>query len=125
MDARSCTNVAVLIDTDVFVHRYDPRFPRKQEIANMVLRSAIESGQARIPQQVHVEFVAAMNVVGADSRLLDSSNTLREAEAILAQFPILYPNEAVLRTALLGAVSYGMSWIDAQFVGICGGLRPH
>lgn len=41
--------VAVLIDTNVFVYRYDPRFRRKQEIADGILRSAIDAGDARIP----------------------------------------------------------------------------
>ncbi len=106
--------MAVLIDTNIFVYRFDPRFPKKQEIATNVLRSAIESGDARIPHQVIVEFVAATTRAGADARLLDFGNALREAEDIMAQFPILYPNEAVVRTALRGAVGYGMSWFDAH-----------
>ena len=33
---------------------------------------------------------------------------------MLAEFPILYPNEAVVRTALRGAAAYGLSWFDAH-----------
>ena len=33
---------------------------------------------------------------------------------MLAQFPILYPNEAVVRTALRGEAAYGLSWFDAH-----------
>ena len=33
---------------------------------------------------------------------------------MLAQFRVLYPNEAVLRTALRGAAAYGLSWFDAH-----------
>ena len=32
----------------------------------------------------------------------------------MAQFPIIYPNEAVLRTALHGFAAYGLSWLDAH-----------
>jgi len=33
---------------------------------------------------------------------------------LLAQFVILYPNEAVLRLALRGAAAYRLSWFDAH-----------
>ena len=32
----------------------------------------------------------------------------------MAQFPILYPNDEVLRTALRGAAAYDLSWFDAH-----------
>ena len=32
----------------------------------------------------------------------------------MAQFPIIYPDDAVLRTALRGAAAYGLSWFDAH-----------
>ena len=33
---------------------------------------------------------------------------------MLAVFDVLYPIEAVVRTAVLGAVAYGLSWFDAH-----------
>ena len=101
--------MAVLLDTNILVYLYDSRFPRKQEIARDLIRSAIESDQARIPHQAIIEFVAATTRGGSDARLLDYPDALREAEEILAIFPILFPNEAVLRTALRGVAAYGMS----------------
>lgn len=112
--ARSCTSVAVLIDTNVFVYRYDARFSRKQQIANDILRSAIDAGDARVPHQVVVEFVAATTRGRPGTRLLSAQEALREADDILAQFPIIYPNEAVLRTALRGFTAYGLSWFDTH-----------
>ena len=112
--ARSCTGVAVLIDTNVLVYRFDLRFPKKQEIATGILRSAIESGDARIPHQVVIEFIIATTRGGPDAGRLSALDALREAEDILAQYPILYPNGAVLRTALGGFAAYGMSWFDAH-----------
>jgi predicted nucleic acid-binding protein len=38
----------------------------------------------------------------------------REAEELLAQMEVLYPNEAIVRTALRGAAAYGLSWFDAH-----------
>jgi len=38
----------------------------------------------------------------------------RETEALLTQFPVLYPNDRVLRTALRGAAAYQLSWFDAH-----------
>lgn len=106
--------MVVLLDTNILVYLYDSRFPRKQEIARDLIRSAIETDEARIPHQAIIEFVAATTRGGSDDRMLEFSDALREAEEILAIFPILYPNEAVLRTALRGAAAYGMSWFDAH-----------
>ena len=106
--------MAVLIDTNVFVYRYDARFRRKQEIANDILRSAIDAGDARVPHQVVVEFVAATTRGTPGTRMLSAQEALREADDILAQFPVIYPNEAVLRTALRGFAAYGLSWFDAH-----------
>ncbi len=36
-----------------------------------------------------------------------------EAEEMLRQFTVLYPDEMLLRTALRGAVAYQLSWFDA------------
>ena len=103
-----------LIDTNVLIYRYDARFPEKQSIASDVLRDGIAAGSARIPHQAIVEFVAVTTRGGPEVRLLDPADARREAEELMAQFPILYPNEAVLRTALRGAAAYGLSWFDAH-----------
>ena len=43
----------------------------------------------------------------------DAADALPEAEELMAQFPIIYPDETVLRTALRAA-AYGPSWFDAH-----------
>ena len=68
----------------------------------------------RIPHQAIVEFVAATTRGKPEDRLLHAADALREAEELMAQFPILYPDEAVLRTALRGTAAYGLSWFDAH-----------
>ena len=103
-----------LIDTNILVYRHDGRFPDKQRIATEVLRDGVASGSARIAHQSIVEFVVATTRGGPESRLLDAAAARREAEEFMAQFPILYPDASVLRTALRGAAAYGLSWFDAH-----------
>lgn len=104
----------VLIDTNILVYRYDHRFPDKQATASRVLREHIAAGTARVPQQAIVGFVAATARGPPGERLLEPATALRETEEIMAQFPVLYPDETVLRTALRGAAAYGLSWFDAH-----------
>lgn len=113
---KNSTSVAdqVLIDTNVLVYRYDGRFPEKQQIALDVLRDGIRSGNARIPHQSIIEFVAATTRGKPEGQLLGVADACREAEEFMAQFPILYPNETILRMALRGTTAYGLSWFDAH-----------
>ena len=106
--------MAILIDTNILVYRYDARFPEKQRVATDILRQGIKSGEVRVPHQAIVEFVAATTRGRPEIRLLEPADAQREAEEMLAQFRVLYPNEAVLRTALRGAAAYGLSWFDAH-----------
>lgn len=103
-----------LIDSNILVYRYDSRFPDKRSIASDVLRDGIAEGTARIPHQAIVEFVAATTRGSPEDRLLDAADARREAEELMMQFPILYPDEAVLRMALRGAAAYRLSWFDAH-----------
>ena len=105
-----------LVDTNVLVYRFDPRFPEKQQRATQLLRRGIEEDSLRVPHQAVIEFVAVTTRVrGADGApLLERPDALREAEEFLAQFTVLYPNEGVLRTALRGAAAYQLSWFDAH-----------
>jgi predicted nucleic acid-binding protein len=107
--------VADLIDTNVLVYRFDPRDPRKQQIALDILRSGLADNTARVPHQAVVEFVAAVTrPLGEDPPLLTPEEARREAEEILSQFEVLYPNEAIVRSALRGAAAYQLSWFDAH-----------
>ena len=103
-----------LIDTNVLVYRYDPRFPDKQRIAKRLLHDGIAAGTVRLPHQAIVEFVATVTRGGPGGRLLEPSDALREAEELIAQFPVLYPNAAILRMALRGMAAYRLSWFDAH-----------
>jgi predicted nucleic acid-binding protein len=107
--------VAALVDTNILVYRFDPRFPEKQRVATEVLRRGIAEDSVRLPHQAIVEFVAAVTRPLLDDRpLLTLDEARREAEEFLSQFGVLYPTEAVLRLALRGAAAYQLPWFDAH-----------
>lgn len=51
---------------------------------------------------------------GSEPPLLTREDAYRETEELLNLFPILYPNDSVVRTAIRGAAVYGLSWFDAH-----------
>jgi len=107
--------VAALVDTNVLVYRFDPRFPQKQRRADELLRSGIAEDRVRVPHQAVIEFVAATTrPMPGGASLLSPEDARREAEEMLSQFEVLYPNEALVRTALRGAAAYQLSWFDAH-----------
>ena len=107
--------MAALVDTNVLVYRYDPRFPQKQKTATDLLRTGIADNSVRLPHQAIVEFVAvATRPLRNGTSLLTQAEAWREAEELLLQFEILYPNDALVRAAIRGAAAYGLSWFDAH-----------
>jgi predicted nucleic acid-binding protein len=106
--------VNALIDTNLLVYRYDGRFPAKQRIATEVLRRGIASGSLRLPHQAIIEFVAAVTRPIRGESMLTQAEALREAEELLKQFAVLYPNEAIVREAVRGCATYQLNWFDAH-----------
>jgi predicted nucleic acid-binding protein len=108
--------VAALVDTNVLVYRFDPRFPDKQTRATEILRRGIVDGSVRVPHQAIVEFVAAVTrpVAGKRSSLLTRDEAIREAEELLSQLEVLYPTAEVVRLALRGMAAYQLSWFDSH-----------
>jgi predicted nucleic acid-binding protein len=112
---RTSTSVIRLVDTNILVYRYDSRFPDRRHVATDVLFHGIKNDTIRVPHQAIVEFVS---VVTRPTRsgipLLEPDEARREAEEMLREFEILYPTEALVRTALRGAATYQLSWFDAH-----------
>ena len=107
--------MAALIDTNVLVYRFDPRFPEKQRIASLLLRAGIARASLYLPHQSIVEFVAVVTrPVAQGEPLLSRPEALREAEELLAQFDVLFPDEELVRIALRGAAAYQLAWFDAH-----------
>lgn len=113
--ARISIVVASLIDTNILVYRFDPRFSEKQKVASDLLRDGLKKDSIRIPHQALVEFMAVVSRIQAGNQpLLPPDDARRETEEFLTQFTVLYPNSLVLRTALRGAATYHLSWFDAH-----------
>lgn len=107
--------MAALVDTNVLVYRFDPRFPEKQATATRLLREGLERGTCLIPHQAILEFVAVVTRPTQNGApLLSPADAWREAEEFLVTGPVLYPTEAVVRTALRGAALYQLPWFDAH-----------
>lgn len=109
--------MAYLVDTNILVYRFDARFPEKQAAARDLLRKGLADDAVRIPHQALLEFVAVVTRVRSGSSfkpLLAPEEARRETEELMAQFPVLFPNAALVRTALQGAAAYQLSWFDAH-----------
>ena len=104
-----------LVDTNVLVHRFDPRFPQKQKRAQQVLEAGSRPGVLKLPHQALTEFVAAttrpLPKVGP---LLSGEEAREEVESMLLTFEVLYPDAPLVRTALRATTAYGLSWFDAH-----------
>ncbi len=109
--------MASLVDTNVLVYAYDPRSPWKQGEAQRLLRAGIDTEPLALPHQAVLEFVAVVSRPRedlGDRPLLSRADACREAEELMAQFSVLYPDSAVLQTALRGCATYQLSWFDAH-----------
>jgi predicted nucleic acid-binding protein len=93
-----------------------PAYPEKQAAARDLLRKGLAEDAVRIPHQALLEFVAVVTRVRAASSkpLLAADEARRETEELMVQFPVLFPNAALVRTALQGAAAYQLSWFDAH-----------
>lgn len=109
--------MASLVDTNILVYRYDPRSPAKQLVARELLRRGLEDQQLVLSHQAVVEFVAATTRPRSDlggKPLLAPPVAYSEADGLLRDFPVVYPDESLLKTALRGVSIYGLSWFDAH-----------
>lgn len=107
--------MAALVDTNVLVYRFDARFPDKQARAHEILRRGLVEDSVRLPHQAVIEFMAAVTRTSPKRPpILPMDDARRETEELLSQFTVLYPTEALVRTAIRGMAAYGLSWFDAH-----------
>lgn len=109
--------MASLVDTNILVYSFDPRDRERQRRADEILREGLLADDLVLAHQCMVEFVAAVtrprrDLGGASLLTLDRARV--EAEHLLAQFPVLYPDRNVLVMALRATAMYGLSWFDAH-----------
>lgn len=101
--ARINTLVAALLDTNILVYVFEANYPRNQGIAAKLLQRGLAEDSLCLPHQAIVESVASPTrprAIGPPILSLDQA--CREAEEMLDLFPVLYPNEDILRTAARG-----------------------
>ncbi len=110
------TRVAGLVDTNILVYRFDRRCPVKQERAAELLRQGMRESSLVLPHQVLIEFIAVVTRPFGPEKapLMTVDEAHRELEDLIVQFPVIYPTENTLRTALRGAALYKLSWFDAH-----------
>ena len=107
--------MAALVDTNILVYCWDWRFPEKLAVARETVRLGLDAEKICLPHQAVVEFMAVViRPLAGGSSLLTHENAWRETENLLSGFPILYPNDGVVRTALRGMATYRLSWYDAH-----------
>lgn len=109
--------MASLIDTNVLLYAFDPRFAAKQRLAVDLLRGGVPGTDLVLAHQVLVEFVAAAIRPRRDldgAGLLSLVDATLVVERFMEQFTVLYPDENVLRCAAVGALRYQLSWYDAH-----------
>lgn len=109
--------MASLVDTNVLVYRCDPRDLQKRRVADDLLRGNLAHDTLVLPHQAILEFVAAVTRPRPDlggAALLSMEQALLQAEDLMAEFLVIYPNSDVLLTALRGKSIYQLSWFDAH-----------
>lgn len=102
------------IDTNVFIYLFDETNDRKRNIADRIVKTALETRTARISHQVVQE---TLNVV---TRKLPSPMTAENAQRFLVQVlaPLwqIMPNIALYRRGLDVQARYGFSFYDSLII---------
>jgi predicted nucleic acid-binding protein len=99
------------------VYSFDARDTVKQRRADEILRNGLADNSVVLAHQCIVEFVAAVTRPRQEldgAPLLPLAEARLEAEELVAEYPVLYPTQEVVLTALRGTATYGLSWFDAH-----------
>lgn len=107
--------MASLVDTNILVYCFDPDAVTKRAAARELLRKGAAEKVLCLPHQSLIEFVSVVTRKHSHGvALLPLTEAALQAEGFMAEFPVLYPNEYVFRTALRGMAAYELSWFDAH-----------
>ncbi len=81
--------MAYLVDTNILVYRFDPRFPEKQTTATDLLRRGLAEDAVRIPHQALLEFVAVVTrrPRAGSKPLLAADEARHETEELMVSIP--------------------------------------
>jgi predicted nucleic acid-binding protein len=107
--------VAALVDTNILVYRCDPGSPARRNRSIELLEEGARSGDLVLSHQSLVEFVSVTTRVRSGRTPLLSLSVARDTvEWFMMEFTVLYPDPDVVRMALHGVSSHGISWYDAH-----------
>jgi predicted nucleic acid-binding protein len=106
--------VASLVDTNILVYCFESRALAKRSAARELLRKGAAAADIRIPHQALVEFMSVVTRATRGGPLLPWEEAAHQVEGFMAEFPVLYPNDQLFRTALRGMAVYKLSWFDAH-----------
>jgi predicted nucleic acid-binding protein len=106
--------VVSLVDTNILVYCFDFAAPAKLAAARSVLRRGAAEKLLCIPHQALIEFVSVVTRKPRGAPLLPLEEAILQAEGFVSEFPILYPDENMFRTALRGMATYRLPWFDAH-----------
>jgi predicted nucleic acid-binding protein len=97
------------------VYCFDGSAPEKRARARDLLRQGAIDNSIRHAHQGLIEFVQAVTRARGDRKaLLSVFEATLQVEGFMAQFSILYPNDHIVRLALLGMATYRLPWSDAH-----------
>jgi predicted nucleic acid-binding protein len=100
------------LDTNVLVYAYDPADPRKQRVAQDLVRRAL-GGEMATSTQVLAEFAATLlHKISPAARSEDMIALLE----VLAPMPLVIPDADMVRRAVEARASYGVHFYDGMIV---------
>jgi predicted nucleic acid-binding protein len=98
------------LDTNVLIYAYDPANPRKQRVAQDLLRRAL-AGEIVMSTQVLSEFAAALSHKLA-ARPADVADLLD----VLGPIRLVVPDADLVRRAVEAYATYGLHFYDGMIV---------
>ena len=100
------------LDTNVLVYAYDPSDPRKQRVAQDLVRRAL-AGEMMASTQVLAEFAATLlHKISPAARPEDVMALLE----VLAPMHLVIPDGDMIRRAVEARASYGVHFYDGMIV---------
>jgi len=100
------------LDTNILVYAYDPCEPRRQKIAQDLVKGAL-SGQSLISAQVLAEFAATLLHKVEVRRTADEVKLILD---ILAPIRCLAPDSDIVRRAIEAHGAYGLHFYDGMII---------
>lgn len=112
---RNSTSVAIFVDTNVLVYRFDSSEPEKQARCNAWLESLWDDGKGRLSVQVLQELYVTLT--GPKLRHpVDPSEARIAVEALFSSWDPLVLDRSSFRGAWALQDRYSLSWWDALIV---------